>query len=66
MKTKTIKMFGNTVAVVGKRQRVASNRFGIKRGETFTGFHFGKTSRYLSLPAFAQRKFGGVNDIVKA
>lgn len=66
MKTKTIKMFGNTVAVVGKRQRVASNRFGINRGETFTGFHFGKTSRYLSLPAFAQRKFGGVNDIVKA
>lgn len=66
MKTKTIKMFGNTVAVIGKRQRVASNRFGIKRGETFTGFHFGKTSRYLSLPAFAQRKFGGVNDIVKA
>jgi len=66
MKTKTIKMFGNTVAVVGKRNRVASNRFGIKRGETFTGFHFGKTSHYLSLPAFAQRKFGGVNDIVKA
>ena len=66
MKTKTIKMFGNTVAVIGKRQRVASNRFGIKRGETFTGFHFGKTSHYLSLPAFAQRKFGGVNDIVKA
>ncbi len=65
MKTKTIKMFGTTVAVVGKRNRAIEKRYGIKQGETFTGFHFGKTSRYLSLPAFAQRKFGGVNDIVK-
>lgn len=65
MKTKTIKMFGNTVAVYGYRPRLVQKRYGIKRGETFTGFHFGKSSHYVSLPAFSSRKFGGVNDIVK-
>lgn len=63
MKTKTIRVFGNAMATYGKRKRVAKNRFGIKMGETFTGFHFGKTSHYITLPSFAQRKFGGVNDI---
>lgn len=66
MKTYTTKVMGKTVAVYGKRKREVQNRYGLSFGETFTGFHFGKTSRYLSIPMFASRKFGGVKDIVKA
>lgn len=64
MKTNTFKIFGKTVATYGKRQRFIQNRFGMKRGSTFMGLHMGKTSHYLSVPALAKRKFGGVADIV--
>ena len=63
MKTTTFKIAGKTVATTGIRKRVNKNRFGLSMGETFMGLHFGKTSRYLSVPAFAGRKFGGVADI---
>jgi len=65
MKTKTIKMFGKTVAVVGKRPRVNKYRFGVSSGSTFMGLHTGKVSRYLHVPAFANRTFGGVADITR-
>jgi hypothetical protein len=64
MQTTTIKLFGKTVATYGKRKRFVENRFGMKRGSTFMGLHTGKTSHYLSVPALAKRKFGGVQDIV--
>jgi hypothetical protein len=63
MQTKTIKIMGKTVAVVGKRPRLVKNRFGFSKGTTFFGLHLGKTSRYLSIPSLASRKFGGVADI---
>ena len=63
MKTKTIKLFGKTVAVVGKRPRVIKSRFGVTKGSTFMGLHTGKISRYLHVPALANRTFGGVADI---
>ena len=63
MKTTTIKIMGKTVAVVGNRKRVVRNRFGLNMGSTFMGLHLGKTSRYLSVPVLASRKFGGVADI---
>jgi hypothetical protein len=63
MKTKTIKLFGKTVAVVGKRPRVSKYRFGVSSGSTFMGLHTGKVSRYLHVPMFANRTFGGVADI---
>lgn len=65
MKTYTTKLMGKTVAVYGKRKREVQNRFGVNLGETFMGVHIGKTSHYLSVPAIAKRKFGGVADIVK-
>lgn len=65
MKTKTIKMFGKTVAVVGKRPRLSKYRFGVSKGNTFMGLHTGKVSRYLHVPALAKRTFGGVKDIQK-
>ena len=65
MKTYTTKIMGKTVAVYGKRARVIRNRFGVSLGSTFMGLHLGKTSRYLSVPAFAKRTFGGVKDIQK-
>lgn len=66
MQTKTVKLFGKTVAVVGKRPRVVQNRFGLSMGETFMGIHYFKMSRYLSLPMLAKRKFGGQADITEA
>lgn len=63
MQTKTIKIAGKTVVVTGKRNRVVQNRFGFNKGTTFFGLHLGKTSRYLSIPSLASRKFGGVADI---
>ena len=66
MKTYTTKVLGKTVAVYGYRPRQVKNRYGLSFGETFTGLHFGKGSHYLSVPFFSKRKFGGVNDIVKA
>ena len=63
MKTKTIKLFGKTVAVVGKRPRVNKYRFGVSSGSTFMGLHTGRVSRYLHVPMFANRSFGGVADI---
>lgn len=63
MQTKTIKIAGKTIAVVGKRPRVVKNRFGFSKGETFMGIHYFKMSRYLSIPSLASRKFGGVADI---
>lgn len=64
MKTKTIKVFGKTVAVYGQRKRVVENRYAVSSGSTFNGLHLGKTSHYLSLPVLAKRKFGGQKDIV--
>jgi len=64
MKTKTVKVFGKTVAVYGKRNRGVKNRFGVSRGTTFTGLHFAKASHYLHIPALSKRSFGGVKDIV--
>lgn len=66
MKTTTYKIMGKTVAVVGKRPRVVQNRFGFSKGETFMGIHYFKTSRYLSIPLLANRKFGGQADITEA
>ena len=63
MQTKTIKIAGKTVATTGIRKRVVQNRFGFSKGTTFFGLHLGKTSRYLSIPSLASRKFGGVADI---
>lgn len=63
MKTTTYKIMGKTVAVTGNRKRVVKNRFGFNKGKTFFGLHFGKTSRYLSIPSLAKRKFGGQADI---
>lgn len=63
MKTTTFKIAGKTVATTGIRKRVVKNRFGLSMGETFMGLHLGKTSRYLSVPALAGRKFGGQADI---
>lgn len=65
MKTYTTKLMGKTVAVYGKRKREVQNRFGVNLGKTFMGVHIGKTSHYLTVPAIAKRKFGGVADIVK-
>lgn len=65
MKTYTTKIMGKTVAVYGKRKREVQNRFGVKLGSTFMGVHVGKTSHYLSVPALASRKFGGIADIVR-
>lgn len=63
MQTTTYKIMGKTVAVTGNRKRVVQNRFGLSKGSTFMGLHFGKTSRYLSIPSLAKRKFGGQADI---
>ena len=63
MKTTTFKIGRKTVAVTGIRKREVNNRFGFSKGTTFFGLHFGKTSRYLSLPALASRRFGGQADI---
>lgn len=63
MKTTTFKIGRKTVVVTGKRNRVVQNRFGFSKGTTFFGFHFGKASRYLSIPALASRRFGGQADI---
>jgi hypothetical protein len=63
MKTTTFKIMGKTLAIYGYRPRVSKNRFGIGKGSTFMGLHFGKQSHYLSLPALANRRFGGVQDI---
>ena len=66
MKTTTYKIMGKTVAVTGNRKRVVENRFGLSKGTTFFGLHLGKTSRYLSIPLLAKRKFGGQADIQEA
>ena len=66
MKTTTYKIMGKTVAVTGNRKRVVNNRFGLSKGTTFFGLHLGKTSRYLSIPLLANRKFGGQADIQEA
>ena len=63
MKTYTTKLFGKTIAVYGTRKRQVKNRYGLSFGNTFTGLHLGKTSRYLSVPVFSKKKFGGVRDI---
>lgn len=63
MKTKTLKIFGKTLAVYGKRKRYVENRYAVTKGVTFNGLHLGKTSHYLSLPVLAKRKFGGQADI---
>ena len=63
MQTSTFKIAGKTVVVTGKRNRAVKNRFGFSKGTTFFGLHLGKTSRYLSIPSLASRKFGGVADI---
>ena len=65
MKTKTTKFMGKTVMVYGYRPREVKKRYGVGFGDTFTGFHWGKSSHYLSFPFMSKRKFGGVRDIVK-
>jgi len=64
--TKTIRMFGKTVAVVASNvPRLYKSRYEITKGSTFYGIHLGKKSYFISIPSLSSRKFGGINDIVK-
>lgn len=63
-KTKTIRLFDATLAVLATRTRVYKTRWEFTNGSTFMGVHMGKKSYYISIPSLSKRKFGGVADIV--
>ena len=63
MQTSTFKIAGKTVAVVATEKRKVKKRYEITQGTTFTGFHFGKTSRFFHLPVFSKRSWGGVAEV---
>ena len=64
-KTKTIRLFNVTLAVLAQRTRLYKTRWEFTNGSTFKGVHMGKKSYYISIPSLSSRKFGGINDIVK-
>lgn len=63
-KTKTIRLFDATLAVLATRTRVSKTRWEFTNGSTFKGVHMGKKSYYISIPSLSTRKFGGVADII--
>ena len=63
-KTKTIRLYNTTLAVLGTRTRKFKTRWEFTNGSTFMGVHMGKKSYYISIPSLSTRKFGGVADII--